>query len=177
MAPIGVSLAFAALWTAILAIPVAWFIFVFAWALGWAWLLLPFLGLPAVIFWQQHWIKGSSMVVGLVAVCTFATVPSINRSLSRRVADLVDVMYYRGEMQRALAYSQGEGDSPALGVQTIGGFGSVAWGFVLDPSGEILLPPTRRSSAWTAVSKGTELDGEDLEARHVIGDYYGWGHQ
>jgi hypothetical protein len=49
-------------------------------------------------------------------------------------------------------------------------------GIAFDPTGEIVLPSNKRSQAWMAAAGQTELGVEELQARHIVGDYYSWFH-
>jgi hypothetical protein len=174
-----VSLPMLAIWVAILAIPSAW-LYVLLLAIGHPKISLAVVALIAVgvisLGRQRRWATVGGILTGLLIALLISAVPTPARSFSRWAADLADVAYYHSDLQRLANASRARGESPAIGVLALDGFGSLTSGLALDPSGEILLPANRRSRAWDAVGGQTELGLESMEARHIIGSYYGWFH-
>jgi hypothetical protein len=126
--------------------------------------------------WRRRWATVGGVLTGLGIALLLSVAPMPARSFSRWAADLADVAYYHADLRRLADASRRRGESPALGVLTLDGFGTLTSGLALDPSGEIILPAVRRSRAWIAASAYTELSIESMNARHIIGNYYAWFH-
>jgi len=180
LAPLAVALLLFALWIAKLAVPGAWLIVaVYTVSLPKATLVVGALVIAitmVALFWWRHWISGATMLFGLIALVLLASQPTVGRPPSRSVADVVQLIYYRNDLLRQAAELRRTGTSPAVASITIDGFGSMANGIALDPTGEILLQAEKRSKSWTATTGQTELGVEGLEARHLVGNYYSWFH-
>jgi len=174
---IVVSMLFA-IWVAILAIPGAWFLAIIC--------LLDFgvlatmivagivTAVMTVLFWRYHWVSGVTMLAAFIALPLLCCEPTIASSASKWVADVAQLIYYRPVLLRRAEQLRENGLSPSVAAVTVDGFGSATFGLALDPTGEILLPPEKRSKAWTATAEHTELGVDNLAARHIIGDYYSW---
>lgn len=177
--PFLVSLLLLGVCVAVLAIPGGWLVGTFiiveypkvAAAAG----LLLAAGLVAH-FWRRHPVSGVAMAGGLILVGVALNAPSPAESLSRTMVDLIYVVRYRSALQIQMHDLSTSGESPAVAVIDIDGFGSMANGIAYDPTGEILLPPGKRSAAWTATGGQTELGVDGLEVRHIVGNYYSWFH-
>lgn len=179
-APLCVVFLLLAFWIALLAIPGAWLltaIFIAPMSMT-ALLIGAAVSALALVtlFWRRHWVSGVTMGLGLVTLVLLTTQPNIGNSPARWVANLTQVAYYRGALLRQARELSQEGVSPALAAIGIDGFGSLTSGVALDPTGEILLPPDKRSDAWKAAANHSELGVDDLQGVHVIGDYYSWFH-
>lgn len=129
-----------------------------------------------LLFWRHHWISGVAMVAGLTIALVLACEPSLSTSPAQWTAGLARIVYYRSNLLRQAEELRKQGLSPTVACIVVDGFGSMTSGVALDPSGEILLPAEKRSQAWVATGGKTELAVEDMEAHHVIGDYYVWFH-
>jgi len=127
-------------------------------------------------FWRRHWVSGLTMLAGLITVALLSTVPSPAGSVSGKAADLVHVVGCRAALQRQVEALRRQGTSPEVAVVVIDGFGGMASGVAFDPTGEILLPADKRSESWIAVTQGTDLRSDTLQAWHVVGSYYAWFH-
>ncbi len=177
--PLLVSLVLFAASVAASAIPGAWLFLVILYVVN-PGITIAAATLPLImvvfVFWWRHWISGAAMLIGIFLVAVSATVPAPADSISRRAADLVDVVRYYRVVQGQLQDLENSGASPAVAVIPIDGFGSMTRGIAYDPTGEILLPPASRSKSWVATAGQTELGLEGLEARHIIGNYYSWFH-
>ena len=180
--PLVVTFLLLAFWVAVLAIPGALLI-VLLFVLGLLGtqigLLIGALLLAAALivpFWWRHWISGLTMMAGLVLVILLASLPTFATSPAEWVAHLAQVVYYRPVLLQQAAELESKGLAPAVAGHGLDGFGSLTSGIALDPSGEILLPPDRRSQAWMATGGQTELAVRGMEAHHIIGNYYSWFH-
>jgi hypothetical protein len=116
------------------------------------------------------------MLCGLVVVALLATTPTMPRSAARMTASLVQLLYWRGDLLRQAEELKRQGKLPTVAVITLNGRGSSSSGLALDPTGEILLPPNKRSSSWNATTAQTDLVFLNLKPHHLIGDYYAWFH-
>jgi len=117
------------------------------------------------ICWWHHWISGATMLC-LIAVALLASQSTVAKSSSRRVADVAQLIYYRDVLPRQVAELQRNGASPAVAAIAVDGFGSMTSGIALDPTGEILLKPDRRSKSWMATAGQTEIGIESLSTAH-----------
>ncbi len=179
LAPLAVTLALFAAYVAVYAVPGAWLLTILlvapspvAAAIGGAFLAL---GLTW-LFWRRHWISGAAMLAGLVALVLAVSLPDPADSLGGRAIDLAHVVAYRGTLQEMADQARAQGVSPVIAVHAIDGFGSMTSGIAYDESGEVGLPPEKRSKGWQTVAGETELSVDGLEARHIIGGYYAWFH-
>jgi hypothetical protein len=177
--PLLVSLVLFAASVAVIAIPGAWLLFAVLYlespAVAFTMAAL-FVFLTVFFFWRRHWVSGVTMLIGVLLVAVAMTLPVPARSLSRKAADLVSVVCYYRTLQHQLKELEKRGESPVVAVVSVDGFGSMTNGIAYDPTGEILLPPARRSKSWTATAGQTELGSDGLEARSIIGNYYSWFH-
>ena len=101
------------------------------------------------------------MLGGLIAIALLACVPTVARSPAEWTAELAQLVFYRGTLLRQADELRRSGVSPAVAAVAIDGFGSMTSGIALDPTGEILLTPDKRSRQWTAAAGKTELGVED----------------
>jgi hypothetical protein len=178
--PLVVALVLFAIGVALLAVPGAWlfvalFLTVLPAAAEVAIATIIATALVALFWWRDR-TAGIAMTCGLIAVAMLIGAPTLADSPAHRVAELAQVAYYSGDLRSQEAELRRKGVSPAVAVKLLDGFISVAWGLALDPSGEITLPPGKRSAAWQATAGQTEIGINTLQARHVIGDYYAWSH-
>lgn len=179
IAPICVAVLLFTIWVAVLALPGAWLACVILFVSFPIVAIPPAILLPfalVVLFWRRHRISGVTMLGGIMTVIIMAGVPTPVESLSGKVVDLLHLMNYRGVLDKDSQEIQRQGISPAIAVVDIDGFGSMTSGIALDPTGEILLPPSKRSKGWLATAGQTELGADSLEARHIAGNYYAWFH-
>jgi hypothetical protein len=179
-APLAVACVLFALWVAMLAVPGALLIAVI-YIMSVPRMIVPAcaLALAAVLvllFWWRNWVSGMTMLGGLIAIALLVYVPTVSTSPAKWTAELVQLSFYRGALLRQADELRRRGVSPAVAAVAIDGFGSMTSGIALDPTGEILLKPDERSSQWTATAGKTELGVEDLQARHILGEYYSWFH-
>jgi hypothetical protein len=180
LAPLFMALLLLAAWVAVLAIPGAFILTIFFLALVTTVGVLVVALILAItlvtLFWRRHWISGLTMCLGLLGVLLLATRPSVATSPALWVADVTHVLYYRGALLEQSRELRSKGVSPAVAAIAIDGFGSMTSGIAFDPTGEIVLPPNKRSQAWMAAAGRTELGVDDLQARQVVGNYYSWFH-
>jgi hypothetical protein len=178
-APLLIALALFGAWVAVLAVPGAWLLpaFVIAstprTAIGAASAVAAAI---VLFFWRRHWVSGAMMLAGIILAVVASTVPMPAESLATRTAYLVYVVRYHDVIEDQLKDLRKRGISPAVAVVSIDGFGSMTNGIAYDPTGEILLPPAKRSRSWMATAGETELGVDGLEARRIVGNYYSWFH-
>ena len=180
LAPLSMALLLLAAWVAVLAIPGAFILTLFFLApitIPGILVIALLLAVTLVtLFWRRHWISGLTMCLGLLGVLLLATQPTVAASPALWVADVTHVLYYRGALLEQSRELRSKGVSPAVAAIAIDGFGSMTSGIAFDPTGEIVLPSNKRSQAWMAAAGQTELGVEELQARHIVGDYYSWFH-
>lgn len=179
VAPISVAFCLFVAYSAVLSVPNAWLLIVVLVAVGpvviaVGGLILSFL--LTRLFWRRHWISGVSMFVGLIALVLAAVFPTLAESPSRKVVDLIHVLSYQKELDQQVRELKDQGISPTIAAVAIEGFGSMTTGIAYDPTGEILLPPEKRTKSWLAIASQTELGFEGVEAQPIIGNYYSWFH-
>jgi hypothetical protein len=138
--------------------------------------MLAFATVLVLLFWRRNRASGMTMLGGLIIVVLLAYIPTASTSPAKRIAVLAQLVCYRGALLRQADELKRRDVSPAVAAIAIDGFGSMTSGIALDPTGEILLKPEKRSRQWTATAGETELGVEDLQARHIIGEYYWWLH-
>jgi hypothetical protein len=136
------------------------------------------LGIAALSFfyWRRHWLSGLSLVCAAPLVIVVGFFPNPVDSPVGWAANVLRVVYYRHELQQTYVEAKNSGQTLPLGQADIDGFGSLTSGLVYDPSGEIALPPNRRSKAWADGPGTTELGIDRLEVHHIFGPYYHWFH-
>jgi hypothetical protein len=175
--PAVVSLALFVLAIAVLAVPYGWFylvIVVFAYPAVSSVAFVIGAGSLVVWFWRRDRSSGLAMAIGIIIVGVSAVPPYSEYSPAMKIVDLVQVAAYRGDLQRQVREMKAQGVSPTIAEIELGGIGSITFGIAFDPTGEILLPPKKRSASWTATGGQTELGVDGMEARHIIGSYYAW---
>ena len=116
-----------------------------------------------------------AVTAGLAVVSASAAVPLPERSLVLMSSEVVSVLLHRDELKRQLERLRRQGIAPPVAAAVIDGFGSMARGLALDPSGQIALPVDRRSPEWNR-AVDAELLTEGFAAHRVFGDYYAWFH-
>jgi hypothetical protein len=174
-----VALTLVAIWIAVLAVPGGiLFVVLIPFSFPRVSIILGALGCVAFISlcWLRYCRIVGGILTGVVIAILLSTIPKPALSFSRWAADLAEVAYYHNVLQRLADESRLKGESPPIGVLTLDGFTTLASGLALDPSGEIMLPANQRSGAWNAVGGQTELGVENMDARHIIGNYYAWFH-
>lgn len=135
------------------------------------------LGLSLIMwFWGRHRVSGAAMLAGFIALFIAMSAPNEADSAANWTAHLAQVAVYRNALQRQAAPVEDENKSASLAVLPLDGFGSMTNGIAFDSTGEIMLPPQARSTAWRAAAGRTDLIADGLEVHHVIGDYYAWFH-
>lgn len=180
LVPLSIAFALLILWVAVLAVPGAWLITAMLLVtIPQVWLVAG--GLVAAVilvavFWSVHRLSGLAMLGGLLVLVLVICIPNLQDSAANRLAALAQLAYYRSDLLRQMEHRRSQGIAPATAEIAIDGFGSMTSGIALDPTGEILLPPDKRSSSWTATAGKTEIGIEGLQARHLVGDYYTWFH-
>ncbi len=179
LAPLAVTLALFGAYVAVYAVPGAWLLtaLVVAPSPAGAAIVGVFLAIGLTwIFWRRHWISGATMLGGLVALVLAVSLPDPADSVAGRAIDLAHVAAYSGALQEMAEQARAQGVSPVIAVLAIDGFGSMTSGIAYDESGEVALPPEKRSKAWQTVAGETELSVDGLQARHIVGGYYAWFH-
>jgi len=180
---IALPLAFAcglfALWVALIGVPGAWLFAVLVYVphVKTSIVILILIAIASVAaFWRYHRVSGSVMAASLIALYLLIAVPTPGQSVARFVADLAQILYYRTTLQELARAPSSNGSRHSVVALEMDGFGSMTSGIAIDPTGEILLPPKKRSSAWREAAGETELDEETIEVRHIVGSYYSWFH-
>jgi hypothetical protein len=130
----------------------------------------------AIFYWRRDWLSGLSLVCAAPLVFAVGVFPNPVNSPVGWAANVLKVVYYHNDLQQSYAEAKNSGQASPLGQADVEGFGSLASGLVYDPSGEIALPPNRRSKAWTDGPGATELGIDALEVHHIFGPYYHWFH-
>lgn len=127
-----------------------------------------------IALWRRHWALIGYGVVSLFAIALLEVVPSPSESAATYSAWLVRVVLYRSDL-KIMAKTIGEKRGlPPIAAVGIDGFGSMTDGIAVDPTGEILLQPSKRSEAWKEAAEYTDIGLPDLHARHIVGPYYRW---
>jgi hypothetical protein len=127
-------------------------------------------------YWRRHWLSGLSLVCAAPLAFAVGIFPNPVNSPVGWAANVLKVVYYHHDLQQSYAEAKSSGQNSPLGQADIDGFGSLASGLVYDPSGEIALPPNRRSKAWTDGPGSTELGIDTLQVHRIFGHYYQWFH-
>jgi hypothetical protein len=128
------------------------------------------------LYWRRHWLSGLSLVCAAPLAFAIGIFPNPVNSPVGWAANVLKVIYYHHDLQQSYAEAKRRGQTLPLGQADIDGFGSLTSGLVYDPSGEIALPPNRRSKAWADGPGTTELGIDRLEVHHIFGPYYHWFH-
>jgi UDP-N-acetylmuramyl pentapeptide phosphotransferase/UDP-N-acetylglucosamine-1-phosphate transferase len=176
--PVLVGVVLFAAWVILQAIPYGWLYLALPlehpiWSITLSLLLLVLIGVLERFGLLRRLIDGRTTLIVLVAVFLMIFLP-----FPRLYAvDALRVMMYHDQLQLLERQLRTRGVTPAVAVIPLDGFGNLASGVAYDPTGEILLPPARRSPAWTANAvDADELSVSGIEVRHVVGGYYAWFH-
>jgi len=118
----------------------------------------------------------SALATALGAFLLAVVLPAPEETLARRAADLIDVVVYRGDLDQQLREARLKGGSPELAAVEIGGGFGGGYGIAYDASGELAFPLDKRSKSWEDAASNTLLGIDNLEVRHVFGNYYAFGY-
>lgn len=149
-----------------------------------AWMFAPVVVSAAVLFWiaicvgsaRRGKFEGAVMVMVPPLLIGAMLLPHPSASISRWLADLVDITTYRGALLRQVDGSSSGTPNATIGVVAIDGFGSMTRGVAFDASRGLDDPSAVRDPKWRAALEATELSVPGTEIKHVVGAYYSWFH-
>ena len=149
-----------------------------------AWLFALWVTPGAVLLWvaiciwsaRRGKVEGAAMALVPPLLLVAVLLPNPAGSVSRWVADLVDVAMYRSALLTQVRAAPDRGGGPTIAVIGLDGFGSMTSGLAYDSSRGLDRPLEVRDPRWRAALERTELSVPGTEVRHVVGAYYSWFH-